>query len=165
MHIKKTVLIATLGFMILIVFIFQRTILKLDNLLLSIGFGAAVVVFAIIAGYFVKGESKKSDIPIDRKGWLILMIYIAYPVTAIIFAAIGMDSITGWMGSLGLVALGIYTIYNSKQRIAEGRIYSIFGYYDKKKNNTAFKIVIVTFIILGILQICFGIFVFIALLW
>lgn len=167
MDTKRTILITTLSLMILAVFIFRQSILKLDDIQILVGSGVAIIVIAIITGYVVQDKFKKvgiKEIPIDKKGWFFLIVYIAYPATIIIFAAIGMESIAGWMGSLGFIALGGYTIYFSKQIISKGKINSIFGNYDKKKNYTAFKIMITIYIILGILEIGFGIFVLTALL-
>jgi len=118
---------------------------------------------AIIAGYYLEYELKKigiKDIPLSKSDYIILATYIIYPTTAIIFAAIGMEYIAGWMISLGFIALGGYTIYISKQWISKRKMQTIFGYYDQKKNSIGFITVTAIHIIFGILEIGFGIFVF-----
>ena len=127
------------------------------------------MVFLIGMGtYSLKHEAKKSDLKkiqsLGYSDFILPIAVIIYAAIAIIFAAIEMEFIAGWMGSLGFITLGICTLYFSKQRISEGKIYSIFGYYDKKKNYKGFIIVIAIYFFGGILEIGLGIFVLTALL-
>jgi len=166
-NIKKTIILTTLSLMILAIFIFRQDILKLDDTLVLVGGGIIIVAMAIGSGFYFQSECKKigiTDIPLSKKDYIIFAIYIFYPLTALILAIIGMEAISTWMGFFGFTTLGIYTLYFSKKFISEGRMQTIFGYYDKKKNYKAFIIMNVVWIMMGILEIVFGIFLLTGLL-